>query len=157
MYWQSGIYCLRKDDEWPAKQNKMRGIPKGSYTPEDLIAHMETGEALSITRRVFYGYGLALVIGRDKWNTWEDLPVEYVFGGTGKRQHVTPRGRCPKECSGDHHRLALPPVYMSATGSCESQPHQLPWLEWSGKKNIFDSVVLYETEEWEEQQRWLVG
>ena len=155
VYWQSGIYCLRLGDQWPA--NKMRGIPRGSYTPEDLIRCMESGENLSITRRVFYGYGLALIIGRDKVNTWEDLPVEYVFGGTGKRQHVTPRGQCTKECNGWHHRLALPPVYMSAVGPCESQPHQLPWLEWSDRKRIFDSVVMYETEEWEEEQRWLVG
>jgi hypothetical protein len=155
VYWQSGIYCLKKDDDWPA--NKMRGIPRGSYTPDDLIRCMEAGEPLQLTRRVFYGYGLALIVGRDKVNTWEDLDVEYVFGGTGKRQHVTPRGKCTKECDGWHHRLALPPVYMGATGPCESRPHQLPWLEWDNRKSIFDSIVMYETEEWEDQQRWLVG
>jgi hypothetical protein len=155
VFWQSGIYCLRRGDKWPA--NKMRGIPQGSYSPDDLIRCMETGEALRLTRRVFYGYGLALQVGREKNNTWEELPVEYVFGGTGKRQHVTPRGKCTKECDGSHHRLALPPVYMGATGPCDSKPHQLPWLEWSSRKEIFDSVVMYETEEWENEQRWLVG
>lgn len=152
VFWQSGIYCLRQGDKWPA--NKMRGIPRGSYTPADLLEHMRTMEPLKLTRQTFIGYGLALNGMRELNNTWQEEYPEYVFGGTGKRQHVMPHGKCTSACHGEHHRLALPPFSVPPVGPCESQPHTLPWITRDRRKNFLNDFTLYGEEEYYEERRY---
>lgn len=85
IFWQSGIYALRADMKWI--KAKTRGIPKGTYTPEDMITAMNMNSPLKMSRNTFIGFGLALNGQRDKLNTWEREHHEFVFGGQGKRYH----------------------------------------------------------------------
>lgn len=155
IFWQSGIYCLRKGDDWPS--NKTRGIARGAYKPAELTECLRTGTSLKLTRRVFYGYGLALQTDRALLNQWRDEPAEYEFGGHGKRLHFTPHGQCTSVCDGDIHRLALPGWSVGAVRPCDSKPHMLPWLAWSDQKSIMDDITMYEEEEWNEEQRWVMA
>lgn len=151
LFWQSGIYCLKENGQWV--KNKMRGIPLGSYTATDLLECMFTQEPLRLIRKTFTGYGLALITNRSDLNKWKEEKHEYVFGGTGKRTHITRNGHCTKVCSGNHHRLGLPAFYMLPGQNDESHPHKLPWLEWDDQKQYLADWTLYGEEEWYQEQQ----
>jgi hypothetical protein len=135
IFWQSGVYCLREDLDYPDKlgygwiKAKTRGIPKGTYTPEDLLARVETRESFKVGKNVFIGYGLADNGQWEKRNTWQWVEQEYVFGGGGKRQHLGRFGRCNRRCMGDIHALGQIQVFYGPDGDPESEPHYLPWLD----------------------------
>lgn len=160
VFFQSGIYALRKDGEW--LKGKTRGIPKGKYSPDQLLAAVQASEPLRLVKHQFTGYGLALNGQRDKLNTWEEIPVEIVLGGQGKRYHNTERWcRRNGHCADGVHEFIPRPVRFSPGDSVMSYPHYLPWLDSDpvieSKKRVvkdlalFDANHLAEDEEWAEQ------
>lgn len=131
IFWQSGVYCLKKDDEWI--KAKTRGIPKGTYTAEDLIAKIASREPLKVWKNVFIGYGMADNGQWEKRNTWEYKEHEFVFGGSGKRCHLGRFGACNQYCDGTIHALGQLQLLFGPDGNPESAPHYLPWLENEGE------------------------
>lgn len=127
VFWQSGVYCLKRGDDWI--KAKARGIPKGTYTAEDLLARVKTRESFKVYKNVFIGYGLADNGQWKKRNTWERTEHEYVFGGSGKRCHLGRFGGCNSQCDGDVHALGQIQFLYGPEGSPESEPHYLPWLD----------------------------
>jgi hypothetical protein len=126
IFWQSGVYCLKTGDNWI--KAKARGIPKGTYTAEDLLVRVKTREPLRVWKNVFIGYGMADNGQWDKRNTWERKEHEFVFGGTGKRSHVGRFGGCNAYCRDDVHALGAIQLLYGPDGDPESEPHYLPWL-----------------------------
>lgn len=150
IFWQSGIYALKAGGSWI--KAKTRGIPKGTYTAEDLLECLKDGTPLKLTKKVFVSYGLALNGGHQKFNTWIEEPHEYKFGGTGKRQHIVRKGHCGyRKCRDGLHYMALPALHVSALGSCQSHKHVLPWIDGESKfKNMVDDITYFGMEgEWE--------
>jgi DNA polymerase type B, organellar and viral len=150
IFWQSGIYALKNSDgTWKAK---MRGIERGTEMVDVLFECLRTGKPIEVKRNNFIGYGMALQGLRKSLNTWEETTSVYEFGGGGKRQHITPRGKCPKACSGDHHRFGLWAPHGGRGLDYESKPHHLPWIESSRKaqeiKQLMDDQTGYEVSEW---------
>jgi hypothetical protein len=150
IFWQSGIYALQKrDGSWKAK---MRGIERGSDLVETLFKCLRTGEPIKIKKNIFVGYGLALQGLREEINTWKEMDSEYAFGGGGKRQHITPKGRCPKGCDGNIHRFGLWVPHGGPRLDFGSRPHILPWVESSRKaqdtKRMFDDQTGWGIDEW---------
>jgi hypothetical protein len=137
--WQSGIYFLMKDGKWTKGEAKTRGIPKGTYTAEDLIAKLEEipenheDRYLELTKRLFITYRTAQIRGWEKLGTWEDLPCKFIFGGHDKRAHQK-TSICREHCSqfGNMHRFVRAPgLAIAASGKLGmwSIPHKLPWLD----------------------------
>lgn len=127
IFWQSGVYYLKRGDDWI--KAKTRGIPKGTYTAEDLLKRVDSRESFKVYKNVFIGYGQA---DNGQWkarNTWERREHEYVFGGSGKRSHLGRFGGCNTHCSGDIHALGQLQVFYGPDGDPESAPHYLPWLD----------------------------
>jgi hypothetical protein len=127
IFWQSGVYCLRTGDDWI--KAKARGIPKGTYTAEDLLEKVKTRESFKVFKNVFIGYGLADNGQWEKRNTWERKEHEYVFGGSGKRSHLGRFGGCNTQCHDDIHALGAIQLLYGPDGNPESEPHYLPWLD----------------------------
>lgn len=127
IFWQSGVYCLKEGVEW--KKARTRGIPKGTYSAEDLLENLATREPLKVWKNVFIGYGMADNGQWEKRNTWERKEHEFVFGGSGKRCHLGRFGGCNDRCSGDVHALGAIQLFYGPDGDPESAPHYLPWLE----------------------------
>jgi hypothetical protein len=127
VFWQSGVYYLKEGDEW--KKAKTRGIPKGTYTAEDLLARVKTRESFSVQKNVFVGYRMAANGQWEKINSWEEKTIEFVFGGGGKRSHIGRFGRCNTACNGNVHALGQISFLYGPNGDPESKPHYLPWLD----------------------------
>ena len=160
IFWQSGIYVVKKDGEW--NKAKSRGIPKGSYSAEDLLSCMETSQPLRLTKRVFISYGLALNGQMKNLNKWIDEPHEYKFGGAGKRYHdqgskVRSHG-CHDICPGNGiHKLRLPTVFYSSSFDTNSHPHKLPWItaqeEYQPKQYLID-LMMYDRNDLDFDDEW---
>ena len=150
--WQAGIYFLRSELGYdPAlgygwHKAKTRGIPKGSYTPEDLIIAMDANEPLKLTKHNFIPYTLA---DNGRWedlNTWADEECTYKFGGNGFRRHghASDTGRlagrwCKTHCKGGTiHRTGLLSVTNGVGTDIWCQPHYLPWVD--GPDDIQDMM-----------------
>jgi hypothetical protein len=127
VFWQSGVYCLRTGRDWI--KAKARGIPKGTYTAEDLLERVKTREPFKIFKNVFIGYGMADNGQWEKRNTWERKEHEFLFGGSGKRSHLGRFGGCNTHCNGDIHALGQVSFLYGPEGDPESEPHYLPWLD----------------------------
>lgn len=160
IFWQSGIYMLRKGDSWASGESKAktRGIPSGSYTAEDLLKCYKEGEPLRLDKKVFVSYGLALGGQRDQLNTWRTEPHEYVFGGTGKRYHA-PRS-CTNSCFGDMHRLCMPSMLYGPYCDRESGRHYLPWLDTTESdlaetKHLIDDYTFYDQNHLDADDEWV--
>jgi hypothetical protein len=160
IFWQSGIYMLKKGDEWV--KAKSRGIPRGSYDASQLLSAMESSDSLKLTKKVFISYGLALQGRRAELNTWKEEPHEYEFGGSGKRYHYTggnARSVTCRDICGESgtHRLAVPTYRYGPDTDPHSYPHKLPWLvpeedmskiRWVDDLFLFDANHLDYDEEW---------
>lgn len=127
IFWQSGIYCLKKDGVW--SKAKTRGIPKGTYTPEDLLERVKTREPLELKKNKFIGYRQANNGQWDRRNTWVEDRPKIVFGGSGKRSHLGRYGGCNDRCMGGIHAFGALQCAYGPDGSPNSLPHYLPWLD----------------------------
>jgi len=151
VFWQSGIYCLDTGGGWERGKNKTRGIPKGTYTAEHMLAKLAAGESLKLSKNVFTGFGLALNGQFDALNTWSETECEFRFGGNGKRYH---RDLFCAETCGDNgvHEFVLRPVRPGM-----SVPHRLPWLlPDRADKVTHDAVVAFDLNHLEEEDRWVL-
>jgi hypothetical protein len=152
IFWQSGIYSLRKGDEW--KKAKARGIPKGSYTADELLQCLKANEPLRLSKKVFVTYGLADNGRRAEHNMWVTEPHEFVMGGSGKRVHF-PQA-CPSACTGDLHRLGMPLALYGPDGDPESRKHYLPWLDPPDMhRNVLDDLMLFDANHLDPDDEWV--
>jgi hypothetical protein len=163
IFWQSGIYYLREDLGYQSSlgygwiKARTRGIPKGTYTPEQLIKAVETGEVLTITKHMFIGYTLADNGRWEELNTWKDEPHEFALGGNGKRKHLA----CEERCESGYHRLSGGFFFMPAEGITPenaywSALHYLPWLdEKSPHKQMMDDIMAWEVSELGPDDDWM--
>jgi hypothetical protein len=127
IFWQSGVYCLHTGEGWV--KAKSRGIPKGTYSAEDLLERIQTREPLKLKKNKFIGYRQA---DNDQWenrNKWVVDRPALVFGGTGKRSHLGRFGACNDRCYGDIHALGALQFIYGPEGDPESRRHYLPWLD----------------------------
>jgi hypothetical protein len=167
IFWQSGIYCLKRDGEW--KQAKSRGIKKGSYQAEDLMQALTdnitcgntdcttTTHHIHLNRRMFVTYGLAQQLGWDKLNTWQDEPHVYIMGG-GKRVHF-PRA-CKTSCDPPAHRLhQWTPTYDVGADDPDvlSRKHHLPWVDGpDDRRDELDDLQLFDANHLDEEDMWVL-
>src|SRR5215475_1838257 len=168
--WQAGIYFLRDDLGYdPAlgygwNKARTRGIPKGSYTPEDLIAAMGNGEPLRMTKHNFIPYTLA---DNGRWedlNTWADEDCTYRFGGNGFRRHghaTTGKlsGRwCRTHCKGGTiHRTGLLSITNGPGTDPWSHPHYLPWVD--GPDPVIDEMddlLAWDIDDMDAASEWML-
>jgi hypothetical protein len=153
--WQSGMYFMKSSGEW--QKTKTRGLPKGSYTPVQLLECLRSGTPLTMKKRVFYGYGLALR-SPHLLNKWVDEPHEFVLGGSGKSYH--PQGKaCERGCPGnDMHRVYIPVMLYGPFGDCMSRKHKLPWkverIDWEAKQYISD-LELFDENSLDFDESWV--
>lgn len=156
IFWQSGIYCLKKDGEW--KKARTRGIPRGSYNATDLIRVLEGWQDYCFEcqqfcpkfhqhKNTFIGYGLADNGRWDARNTWTSIPHDYRMGGSGKRQHFSTDNSCAMHCNG-LHSCGLLTFLFGPDGDPHSYPHYLPWLDngnsFAEMKLRIDDIVFHE-------------
>ena len=159
IFWQSGIYALRTGQEWI--KGKTRGIPKGTYKPEELLAALERNESLKLVKKTFTGYGLALNGQFDRMNTWSAEPVEIVFGGEGKRYHNDVKWCGQRGCKDGIHEFIARPLRWSPDDTVVSKEHSLPWLVPDALKesyrNVVDDMVMYDANHLDEEEMWVTG
>jgi hypothetical protein len=157
IFWQSGIYTLRIGDEW--KKAKTRGIPKGSYTAEELLECLRTNQPLRLTKKVFVTYGLADSGQRENHNKWLEEPHEFAMGGSGKRIHF-PRA-CNSVCgSADLHKLAIPTFDYGPQNDPESKRHYLPWQDRADEnlariRLLLDDLSWYDANDLDPDDMWV--
>jgi hypothetical protein len=169
--WQAGIYFLREElgyDEtlgYGWSKAKTRGIPRGSYMPEDLITAMHNGDPLKLTKHSFIPYTLADNGMWDRLNQWVDEECVYIFGGKGYRGHdaTLPDSRlggryCQANCDGDIHRTRLAPIANRVDTEIWSQPHYLPWIDGPDEMHILmDDVLAWELRNVDETNDWMLN
>lgn len=134
IFWQSGVYYLKENLGYDPSYNtwikgRARGIPKGTYTADDLLDAMDEKTTLRVKKNKFIGYRQADNEQWDKRNTWNVDEVTLEFGGGGKRSHIGRFGRCNNRCRGRIHALGALQVRYGPEGSPWSVPHYLPWME----------------------------
>lgn len=156
IFWQSGIYALKTGRGWSTA--KTRGIPKGTYSAEELIRCIETNTPLELTKKVFVTYGLAEGGQRDKLNTWQEEPHVFLFGGSGKRMHNT--RVCANVCHGQIHRFGMLQVLYGPDSDSRSRPHYLPWIDVSDRaiaryKSELDDWTWYDANHLDEDDEWI--
>jgi hypothetical protein len=170
--WQAGIYYLRDDLGYEEDlgygwdKAKTRGIPRGSYQPEDLITAMRENLPLTMTRHSFIPYSLADNGQWGKLNTWVDEDCVYEFGGTGYLNHrnITTgklAGRyCRKWCTETVHRTALLPITCAGFPDDDnmwSKPHYLPWVDGPNEDKIMmDDIMAWDINELNESNDWML-
>jgi len=151
VFWQSGIYALRSEDaDWHTGTVKTRGIPKGQYTADTILASLASGDPIHLTKHNFVTCGHALAGHRwEDRNSWEDVPIDFVFGGRGKRYHN--EVRCKTYC--EHNGLHL--FVQRPIGPGLSLPHVLPWLsDQLPERMKHDDWVLFDINSLEEDDRY---
>jgi hypothetical protein len=160
LFWQSGIYALKEKGEWKQGKIKTRGIPKGTYTVENLFASLNSMEPLKLTRKVFISYGLALQ-QKAVLNSWVIEPQEFKFGGNGKRFHPNPKSRlgsiyCSRTCGKRMHKLTYNIMLYGIGSLPHSYPHSLPWIgELSLEKQIMDTWTLFDRNDIDFDDDWI--
>jgi hypothetical protein len=169
LFWQSGIYTLKQDGEW--KKARTRGIPKGQYTTEQLQEAIRTQGKITLVRKMFITYGLALMGQWERRNTWNEEPSDYVFGGGpgSKRTHlIRPVGefipgwkddptvpkRCGKPCEGlpEYMHRTFPGLFIITSENDVSKPHYLPWID--GPSELKDEIDGYMVDLNEDPGEW---
>jgi hypothetical protein len=173
IFWQSGIYTLKTSDctdkkcenykglsaecghEW--SKARTRGIPKGSYTAEQLLDCLLRKEPLRLSKKVFVTYGLADNGRPNLCNQWISQPHEFVLGGAGKRLHF--ERACETSCLGSIHRLGMPLWDYGPDGSCVSVQHWLPWLaardDDRDPKREMDDLALFDANHLDFDTEWM--
>lgn len=158
IFWQSGIYALKRGGEWI--KGRTRGIPKGTYSADQLIEAMQTGTSLRMRKKTFVGYGLALNGRLDEMNTWKEDDIEIVFGGEGKRYHNNVLWCAKRGCRDGIHDFISRPVRFSPADSVVSVPHSLPWLGADqlseSRRNTVQDLILYDANDLQTDEEWVL-
>lgn len=159
VFWQSGMYCLREDLGYdPALgygwiKAKARGIPKGSYSAEELIEYTKTGEAVKLSKKVFVTYGLADSGRRELHNQWVSEPHSFIMGGSGKRMHFPLA--CKSQC-GQLHALGSVVTRYGPAGDPMSRRHHLPWQDPpDDTKAMFDDLTFFDANDLDMDDEWV--
>ena len=151
IFWQSGIYTLKTEEGWV--KARTRGIPKGSYTHEELLQCLAENRPLELSKKVFVGYGLAVNGRRDELNTWVSEPHSFAMGGAGKRIHFP--GACRTMCD-NMHRLAMVTPLYGPDGDAMSLAHNLPWLaEPDDLRITMDDLMLFDADHLDPDEEWV--
>lgn len=162
IFWQSGIYGLKRDGEW--EKAKTRGIPKGTYSVENLFACLNSMEPLKLAKKVFISYGLAINQKNHKLNSWVMEPHEFKFGGNGKRYHPNPKSKlgesyCSRICGKRMHKLTynILSYGMKYDPIPKSYPHRLPWIDGlSPEKNVMIDYTLFDVNHLDFDDDWVM-
>jgi hypothetical protein len=158
IFWQSGIYALQRNGEWV--KGKTRGIPKGTYSADQLIEAMQTGKDLKLKKKTFVGYGLALNGRLGEMNTWREDDTTVVFGGEGKRYHNSVLWCGKRGCHNGVHDFLSRPIRYSPDDSVVSVPHSLPWLGLDAlkesRRNAVEDLILYDANDLEPGEEWVL-
>jgi len=154
LFWQSGIYVLDNGNGFERGKSKSRGIPRGYLEFERLFSAMRAGEAISLSRPSFYGYGLAIRGQFSRLNTWSTETIEYSFGGSGKRFHL--RHGCKRICPGnDIHLFSRSPTRSDI--DCLSKPHKLPWMASTPEQQEYaDMEVMFDLNNLDDEDSWVL-
>ena len=129
LIYQNGFYWLKKDGEW--SKAKSRGAPRGTVPIEkawEAMAVMEAGgkardNRIHYSKTIYTSFGKARALGNlASWRSWQTLPHELVFGGTGKRQHSTKT--CPT-CLATRDPRILEQMIIQ----CETMSHSMHILK----------------------------
>lgn len=130
IYLQNGVYWLRNPDgSWA--DPKLRGIPHSKLSQEAGVAALRNGGKLSVSRRIFTGYGSALHRNApETWLTWDDQEVTIDACRAGNRVHdyrLCPL--CKRMASRDGGPLdnGLHTLIPVPGSDLESKPHSVPW------------------------------
>lgn len=161
LIWQNGFYWLKKDGEW--SKAKSRGAPRGTIPIDKAWEALPGLDKICYTKHMFTSFGKAIQTDFLLWRSWQTLPYEVKFGGTGKRQHG--RRSCPKcvkdqfgiEMTGWEQQLhILQPAPPHATKAYQegddhwSLMHNLPWIN---RKEERAADLIFDPEEdeiWED-------
>jgi hypothetical protein len=168
LFWQSGIYTLKQGGVW--KKARTRGIPKGQYTTEQLQDAIRTQTPITLVRKMFITYSLALMGQWERRNTWNEEPSDYAFGGGpgSKRTHIT-RGadrlrekdgtvnglaKCGRPCwdMPKHMHRTRPGFFIITSENEKSHPHYLPWID--GPSELKDKIDGYMVDLNEDPGEW---
>lgn len=118
IYVQSGVYFMRKGDEW--SKAKLRGLSANNISVSDVMLRLPDLSPLETT---VHRYGsLTGHIGRENHHQWYDQSRSIAWGGNGKRAHI--EMMCP-QCVEGHgpHRASMTHVFAGM-----SHPRKLPWV-----------------------------
>lgn len=157
VFWQSGIYALKTGDHW--RKAKTRGIPKGTYSAEEMIECMRQGKPLELAKNTFVGFGLALNGQRSEVNTWRSEPHVFMFGGQGKRFHSDLACSRGTTCGSEIHGLVPRPVRSGPYDSVSSFPHYLPWLGNDPDKEamlrVIEEYTMFDANHLDDDEGWV--
>lgn len=168
LFWQAGIYSLQSDMgydpslDYGWNKARTRGISKGQYSTDQLREAIRTGKPITLVRKMFITYSLALMGQWERRNTWNSETSDYAFGGGpgSKRQHRlkhNDRTKCTKWCDdlpeGMHRTVALPAMRDPVADLHNlSHPHYLPWID--GPSELKDKIDGYMIDLSEDMEEW---
>lgn len=115
MYVQSGVYFVPENGEWT--KARTRGFNSGPSTASDVFACLDS--LTTITRHNTRFHSLTGPVS--KLRQWENLTMEYAWGGTGKRMHIE------EFCDGCKTGSTWHNTVWRRPDDPQSYPHYLPW------------------------------
>ena len=174
LFWQAGIYTLQDDMgydpslDYGWNKARTRGIPRGQYTTDQLRDAIRTQTPITLVRKMFITYSLALMGQWERRNTWNEEPSDYSFGGGAgsKRTHLTRPVKYPmrndgtdvmicgkpcREMPENMHRT-FPGFFIITSENDASQPHYLPWID--GPSEMKDKIDGYMIDLNEDREEW---
>lgn len=169
VFFQSGVYFLRKDGDW--FEGKMRGMEqrrgKPLVSPEMLADAIREGKSITLRpKRRYVSVRMALNGQFEHQGEWAEHPADkLVFGGGGKRSHA----KCRGDCDGDVHRFYLPPSFSLDKTSDDmldalrddpvSYPHPLPWKGQADflDKDLIEDILWFDPDRIDSDDEWLVS
>lgn len=119
IYVTSGLYWLRKGDEWISKY---RGLDAGSLSIHDVLIGWQLGEEHTPARRTRFRGMFTSVPTPERWVQWcqwvtEDPPPSVRLYPRGKRVAYTD----------DDPSWGLQPTLAVPVRTLHSHPHKVPW------------------------------
>lgn len=125
IYIQNGIYWLRDmNGEW--KPPKFRGSPRGTVTdPQVGIQALQWDRPITLQRRSFIGYGLAMHNRRDEWRNWTNYDYTVDLHRSASRYHS--RRMCAACKEGLSLVDCLHDLAPIPSREVVSSPAPLPW------------------------------
>lgn len=141
VYVTSGLYWLRKGEEWIAK---FRGLDRGSLSLHDvLLAWQFHEEYVSASRTRFRGM-FTSVPTPERWVSW----CQWVTEDPPPQIRVYPKGKRMAYTDADPSQ-GLQPTLAVPAKTAHSHPHRLPWFNGSydgaETRDMEDRIAMEET------------